>query len=1006
MNSIQLIERSKEIFSSFEKINENFYKSKFQVEDKIAGIYYLYFNKDISHSEFEKLQYEYLANEFYSQKESLQWNIYLLFINSNISDEEKKILKDDKYARKLIFTENEYFEYFNKQKTQKTELPDIVSNWKEQLNSIGLDGVYGLESIESLTKNFFENNNSNIIRKKEQNFEDIDIVNSISSITLKNNYRSYPEQKYFEFGSVNLFVGSNGVGKTSLMESIELVLTGKTLRNFDDNEKTGCIEAIYDSGKCDKYHHNNAFYKARGIKWYERRTTELLNKTCESFNQFNFFNTDAANIFSNSQHKEHINESLKQIILGVEFTTLKDRITKFKDKLRPLYNECKKDIFLANKTIEDNLSRINELKTEKNFIGLNHDIKNNIQKLKYKNNINELEYTISSLHISDIETDLNIIKSFNNISNLKEFNEIKKYTYAYIEDLNKSKEILNENNKYVDFIYCKNNELAQLMQKIKLFLKCLEIDNIHEFDSANSELVKINSEILSLNVLKDLKNIDINIDGIFNEDKSFYEFIIDKENIISERRKILNKVLSDIEKIEKNFLILDKLKNQIKKLRNEILEIHPNLEICPFCEKKLSHSNILMDMHDEINLEVDKNILDEKNSRATELRKEISLLDIELENLKNYYSKVVCYSSELKDRSFSNIYEIIGKLLDNEIYLITRKNKIENLITQVINLVGNDFSFSNSKQYISEALPDISCFNKKSLAIKYIEIEKIINENLSKINSLKNENNNIIINVNNNFKFNEYADNFNEIYEVVNNYVLKIKSIESSFNNLNIYIDVSDYRDINDLIKEIKILKMNLESLRLLENCQNEINKLVSQNDNLKSNLTILDSKFDKLEKTINLLSELSSNSEDSILQEYFNVNLREIKDIFQSIHSPKEFTDIRYKNKDLVLFKGEREYKISEISTGQRAALVLAIFLSLNRKLKNGPNILIFDDPVTFIDDFNALSFLDFLRYFIVKEKKQIFFATANKKFAGLFKKKFDFLGEDQFKEFYLSRN
>lgn len=160
-----------------------------------------------------------------------------------------------------------------------------------------------------------------------------------------------------------------------------------------------------------------------------------------------------------------------------------------------------------------------------------------------------------------------------------------------------------------------------------------------------------------------------------------------------------------------------------------------------------------------------------------------------------------------------------------------------------------------------------------------------------------------------------------------------------------------------------------------------------------------------RLNKAVEILEKLSKNSEDAILEDFFKNNLIEIKDIFKTIHSPQEYANLEYKGNKLVLFKGDKEHEISEISTGQRAALVLSIFISLNRKLKNGPNILIFDDPVTFIDDFNALSFLDFLRYFIVKEKKQIFFATANKKFSTLFKKKFDFLGKAEFKEFQLER-
>ncbi len=63
------------------------------------------------------------------------------------------------------------------------------------------------------------------------------------------------------------------------------------------------------------------------------------------------------------------------------------------------------------------------------------------------------------------------------------------------------------------------------------------------------------------------------------------------------------------------------------------------------------------------------------------------------------------------------------------------------------------------------------------------------------------------------------------------------------------------------------------------------------------------------------------------------------------------------------------------------------------------------FDDPVSFIDDLNALSFLDFLRLFVLKENKQIFFATANARLGNLFEKKFNFLGEQDFKKWELNR-
>lgn len=53
-------------------------------------------------------------------------------------------------------------------------------------------------------------------------------------------------------------------------------------------------------------------------------------------------------------------------------------------------------------------------------------------------------------------------------------------------------------------------------------------------------------------------------------------------------------------------------------------------------------------------------------------------------------------------------------------------------------------------------------------------------------------------------------------------------------------------------------------------------------------------------------------------------------------------------------------------------------------------------DDSISQIDDLNALPFLDYLRNLVMKSERQVFFATADEKIAGLFVHKFGFLGEE----------
>jgi len=65
----------------------------------------------------------------------------------------------------------------------------------------------------------------------------------------------------------------------------------------------------------------------------------------------------------------------------------------------------------------------------------------------------------------------------------------------------------------------------------------------------------------------------------------------------------------------------------------------------------------------------------------------------------------------------------------------------------------------------------------------------------------------------------------------------------------------------------------------------------------------------------------------------------------------------------------------------------------------------MLIDDPIAHVDDLNCLSFLDYLREVALSGERQIVFATANEKIASLFERKFDFLGETEFRRHRLSR-
>lgn len=1007
MNTSQILDKSRELFTHFEPINDTLYKGNYQINDKLAGIYFLNFSERISEEDFEELQYKYLAEEFYKNEDSLQWNIYLLFINSTINEELKsKILSNDKYARKLIFQENEFLDYFKLEKSNKTSLPDIVSEWKKELESVDLQEVYSEASYVDAVTNFLENSTIKEVNEgASKDLSSIPTIERIANISLKDNYRSFPLMRNFDFGSVNLINGVNGSGKTSLLESIELILTGKSNRNSDKDEETGSISAILNKDIEEIYTPNDSVkYKSRDIKWYSRNHLVRGNNCYQSFNQFNFFNTDAAYQFASSDHEDQINESLKQIVLGPEYTFLRDRIQGFEGRLRTELNSVEKGLKEHNELIENHTKLINDLKSDSNFEDIKKNIAGNIITLKYKNTLSVDNYSISNLYINEIKTEIEYILNQNLVFDFNALNKLRIQIDKQLDTVSSLKDKYNERNaQRIDFLN-KRKFLEVKRDKIKSVLKYFVIEDLGSIENIEEQLQKHNLKLSKFEKIRREFNI-LNLDPFPNDNKGIEDLQNSKnenlQKISSDRKEIEN----EIKLLSENFSAIEDIINKIKLLGKEFLSHNEHSENCPLCEQQISHNELSNKLNEDFKNNVDKSILEEKSKKLSELKTKEANLTFELKTLNSL--KFIA-KEEVSDYESLTVKEIafrLNSILNEEALVLQGKTKIETTLAQVTAIGGSVSEFKSLREEIIAYLNSDNSFEKNDIDKLLLRLEDEIKKIVDAVEKLSQENDLLISNLNKSLQLKETTTDIPEILDGIKSQDEKVKALEHSFIKIKTYLDIQDDLSVTELSKDLYILEENIKSLRDSENRQKELQRVTKELEVAKSFISENTLKHTRLIKSVEVLQKLKSNDGESVLADYFNNNLKEIKDIFKTIHSPQEFTDLKFENKRLTLYKNEVKHSVSQISTGQRAALVISIFISLNRKLKNGPNIIIFDDPITFIDDFNALSFLDFLRYFIVKENKQIFFATANKKFSTLFKKKFEFLGKHQFKEFLLER-
>lgn len=149
-----------------------------------------------------------------------------------------------------------------------------------------------------------------------------------------------------------------------------------------------------------------------------------------------------------------------------------------------------------------------------------------------------------------------------------------------------------------------------------------------------------------------------------------------------------------------------------------------------------------------------------------------------------------------------------------------------------------------------------------------------------------------------------------------------------------------------------------------------------------------------KLARCYTLQSALANlHAPKAYADDFISQNVAQISRIFLALHSPQEFTRLDVEGHQLIAFRNGEKIPISHMSTGQRTALVIAVFFQMHLAAPMAPGFLLLDEPVANIDDLNVLALLDFLREIVITHKRQVFFTTANRNVAKLFRRKFSFL-------------
>ena len=736
------------------------------------------------------------------------------------------------------------------------------------------------------------------------------------------NYRSHSNTTVEFTKGVNLILGKNGRGKTSILEAISTVMfntkdrsgkeTGKSYIKFGEKSSKVEIDFIANDGR--EYNLKTEFFKTKPKKQtlkdiigseYDGDIQEKLEELCgikkgfeETYENIVIAKqNEFINIFkAKPKDREEIFNKIfnTQIYKEMYDSFLKEAVDKYKSEKESLDSK----INYLKENMEDKEQITNFLKEEK-------ELEKNLQD-KFKN-INVVSKNLEN-EIKDYET--TEIELNNLIKNIKdEENKIKKYLSLLKENIieakqaKKAKIIVKETEKsYLEYLEIENRlkdlrenldnlldeqklntQYQNNIEKLELFNKNLKVDisNLEENISKNSEKKEnLESEISNLKVKEE--NLDLKLKKYIDlldelekledfkdkklEDKlkKTTEIDILKKELVS--KNDLFKTIS-IEELEKKLSNFQELEKELKLLEEQKIIFETEIKTLKKSSKELS-SKVCPFLNEKCQNLEDKEAEDYFSSK-------ISIKTEDLENLKKDIeekTKILVEKAVFEDKKKQyfelekSIKDLELSLKNEEVNLKEIELDIKNLDIDIQKLIENQ-EFQNS-QMLREKKKELEVELRNLNLDEKIKNLKNLFENLEleKEKILKNQNS-----IESNLKeIDEYSKKIKEdTNKNIENIKSEIKTFENKLDNLkNPY---NEYLKNNVLAEDLEnlLLKVNknikeLYSLRVEKNLLKE--KVFNLEEKIKNiKIAELKEKYDTIKEELNEINKKLGSSQEKI---------------------------------------------------------------------------------------------------------------------------------------------
>ena len=312
-NTVVLVEQLKTRYYSLDQVGETVLRCLDTYNGTPYAVRYFDFSDNIISvaNQLSEYQEHLLRIIFFRRalksRSSLE-SLSLLFLtsadgsaNGALATAKGLIESDREYARKFVLPETELFQTLNwKSLAPKGDAPprDPLTEWLTTLEKHNLGFIVD-ESLQvpAVARHIVKGDKKGLKRPPASPTLGA-AEQAVGTDFLKNlvirQFRQFPLRKEYDFGAVNLISGVNGVGKTSLLESLEYLFCGRVRRSSDakrvslsgDLKRSGLTLETTSQTSDPKL-------RERHLVWYGKADVRAV-RLHDSFGKFNFLDTDAA----------------------------------------------------------------------------------------------------------------------------------------------------------------------------------------------------------------------------------------------------------------------------------------------------------------------------------------------------------------------------------------------------------------------------------------------------------------------------------------------------------------------------------------------------------------------------------------------------------------------------------------------------------------------------------------------------------------------------------------